>query len=86
MTGNEYEILFFSANGGSTYNTEPYEYTNKREAIASIKAIVASEHFQQSCNVSSYYVVDANGIYVAAGYLHDKGWWTVDHDIIGTRG
>ncbi len=76
----------FFANNHSTYNAQAYEYTNKRQAIAAIKAIVAGEHHQQTGNVSTYYVTDANGIYVAAGALRDNGRWTIDHDIIGTHG
>lgn len=88
MTGNKkmkYHA-YFSANDGSTYNVEPYEYTNKKKAIASIKRIVRANHFQQSYNRSRYSVLDENGIYVAVGALHDCGWWSVDHDIIGTKG
>lgn len=78
---------FFVANNGCTYNKVPYIYANKRDAIANIKKIVKAEHFQQAGNESRYMVRDENGICVAAGTVHGtKMWWSVDHDVIGTRG
>lgn len=76
----------FSANNGNTYNESPYVYTNKRKAVAEIRSIVDGEHFRQVGNTSRYAVRDENGIYVAVGSIHDRGWWSVNHDVIGTRG
>ncbi len=73
----------FSANGGSTYSNEPYEYTNKKESIKSIKAIVKGNHFHQPCNRSKYMVWDENNIIVASGYLNDNGRWSINYDELG---
>lgn len=67
----------YKANGGSTYSTQPYEYTNKKKAVADIRRIVKGNHYQQKGNVSSYAVTDEDGVTVAAGELHgDTMWWT----------
>lgn len=67
----------YRANGGSTYSTQPYEYTNKKKAVADIRRIVKGNHYQQKGNVSSYAVTDEDGVTVAAGELHgDTMWWT----------
>lgn len=66
----------FSANGGSTYSNKPYEYSNKKEAIRSIKSILRSNHFRQPYNTSRYTVWDENNILVASGSLNGNGWWS----------
>lgn len=38
----------FGANNNSTYNRDPYEYTNKREAIRSIRKICVGNVFEGS--------------------------------------
>lgn len=73
----------FYANNGSTYNKEPYECTNKRKAITSIKQIAYGNHFQQIGNCTSYYVWDENDICVAAGAIHDLGWWSKNAEAVG---
>lgn len=75
----------FKANGGSTYNAKPYEYTNKASAIRDIRSIVYSNHLQQPCNRSTYCVYDGNGICIASGALNDRGWWSVNREEIGTK-
>ena len=73
----------FSANNHSTYPSEPYEYTNKEEAIKSIKRIVRGNHFWQCFNRSSYIVWNSNDVIIASGSINDLGWWSVDKDAIG---
>ena len=75
----------FTANNGSTYNVEPYEFTSKAKAIKGIKAIVAGEHFQQPSNVSTYCVWNENGICVAQGILYDIKSWRRDDEAVGRR-
>ena len=73
----------FSANNHSTYPSEPYEYTNKAEAIKSIKKIVRDNHFLQRFNRSSYVVWNSDGVIIASGGINDNGWWGVDKYLIG---
>lgn len=73
----------FSANNHSTYPSEPYAYTNKAEAIKSIKKIVRGYHFWQPFNRSSYIVWNSTGVIIASGCINDLGWWSVDKDAIG---
>lgn len=73
----------FSANNNSTFPSEPYEYTNKAEAIKKIKKIVRGNHFWQRFNRSSYVVWTSNGVIIASGSINDLGWWSVDKDAIG---
>lgn len=73
----------FKANNCSTYNVEPYEFTNKAKAIKGIKAIVAGEHFQQPGNWSSYCVWDENEICVAQGTLNDIRTWRRNDKAVG---
>lgn len=75
----------FSANNGSTYLPKAWEYTNKAKAISEIKAAVVGSHYNRCGNKSTYMVTDNDGVVVAAGALHDCGWWSVDHDIIGCK-
>lgn len=75
----------FSANGGSTYNNRPYEYSNKKVAIKDIRSIVFGNHFQQPYNTSRYMVWNDDGIIVASGYLLGNGQWSLNHDEIGHR-
>lgn len=73
----------FRANGGSTYNREPYEFTDKREAIRFIKSLCRANHFQQRCNSSSYCVWDEKDLIVAQGNIYGFGKWSVDKFAIG---
>ena len=73
----------FTANNGSTSNSEPYECTNKAKAIRSIRAIVAGNHFPQVGNQSSYCVWNENEICVAQGTLYGCGQWRKDGEAIG---
>ena len=73
----------FTANNGSTYTREPYEFTNKEKAITTIKSLMKAEHFAQLCNKSTYCVWDENDKCVAKGALYDKGRWVKDEDAIG---
>ena len=75
----------FVANGGSTYNNRPYEYSNKKVAIKDIRSIVYGNHFQQPYNTSRYMVWNDDGIIVASGYLHGNGCWSINYDEIGQR-
>lgn len=75
----------FSANNGSTSNMEPYEYTNKKEAIKDIKSIVKGNHIFQPYNSSKYLVWDSNDKIVASGYINGNGWWSINEDEIGTN-
>lgn len=73
----------FTANNGNTYNKEPYEYTNKRKTIVDIKHIAEGNHSYQKGNTTRYCVWDENDICVAAGAIHDLGWWSKDTDAVG---
>lgn len=63
---------YFLANGGSTYNVEPYEYTNLRTAIKEIKEIARAEHFQQTCNLTTVSVCDEKGEEIYHATLNGK--------------
>lgn len=67
----------FRANNGSTYNVEPYVFTNKQKAISAIRSIVWGNHFQQIGNTSFYEVTDEDGNTIVSGALHDHTmWWS----------
>lgn len=73
----------FAANNHSTFPCDLYEYTNKKEAIKSIKKIVRGNHFWQRFNSTSYVVWNSDGVIIAAGSINDNGWWSVYKDAIG---
>ena len=75
----------FIANNGSTRNNRPYEFSNKKVAIKSIRSIVYGNHFFHPSNTSRYMVWTDDGFIVASGYLHDNGRWSINHDDIGDR-
>lgn len=75
----------FTANNGSTYLSQSWLYTNKAKAISEIKAAVRANHFRQTGNTSSYLVTSGDGIIVAAGKLHDRGRWIIDHESVGCK-
>lgn len=55
----------YTTNNGSTYNGKPFEYTNKREAIKSIREIARGETF--AGNHGCVTVKDENGETVYEG-------------------
>ena len=55
----------YTTNNGSTYNSNPFVYNNKREAIKSIRAIARGETFAGSRGWVS--VVDENGATIYEG-------------------
>lgn len=76
----------FTANNGNTWNREPYEFSNKQEAIKTIKEIAKGNHFCASGNESTYRVWDENDICIAAGTLLGfRQQWQVDKEKIGEQ-
>lgn len=65
----------FTANNGSTYCRNPYEYLTLKQALTDIRAIVKSIHCRQSYNRSTYEVRDLDGKVVARGEYVGLGRW-----------
>lgn len=65
----------FSANNGSTYTPNGWEYTNKQTALREIRAAVWAEHYQESYNQSTYEVKDETGRTIYAGAVRGFGHW-----------
>ena len=55
----------YTTNNGSTYNSTPFVYNNKREAIRSIREIARGETF--AGNRGRVSVVDENGAVIYEG-------------------